>query len=185
MNIVARWPGSTHDQAIFANSTINHRFMRGDFGNFILIGDSGYANTWYLATPFTMAGNEARDPRKAAYNRSLIPSRNIFERSYGLLKRRFPVLAYGMRVKLSTVQRIIVACAVLHNIAIDAREPMPPQGGEDRENQLNDLPYNDDGDIDDVHIPPENPHHFPQIGGQRRLNAREEILQRFNNIDIA
>lgn len=32
----------------------------------------------------------------------------------------------GMRVKLKTVEAIIVACAILHNIAIDSNEMQPP-----------------------------------------------------------
>lgn len=31
-----------------------------------------------------------------------------------------------MRVKLETVKLIIVACAALHNIAVDAKELVPP-----------------------------------------------------------
>lgn len=172
MNVVARWPGSTHDQTIFANSFIKRRFERGDFDNFILIGDSGYANTWYLATPFTVGADEGRELQKIAYNRSIIPTRNVAERSYGVIKRRFPVLAYGMRVRISTAQRIIVACAVLHNIAIDAREPMPIDENDERLNNLI--------RIDDVHIAPEQMIEPPEqnVGG-RRLNARDEILQRF------
>nr|CAI5828785.1 unnamed protein product [Callosobruchus analis] len=41
-DIVARWPGSTHDAHIFRNSTLCHRFETGRFGNGLLIGDSGY-----------------------------------------------------------------------------------------------------------------------------------------------
>lgn len=177
MNVVARWPGSTHDQTIFINSLIKRRFERGDFEHFILIGDSGYANTWYLATPFTVNNNGIRDLQRVAYNRSIISTRNVVERSYGVIKRRFPVLAYGTRVKISTAQRIIVACAVLHNIAIDANEPMPTQGIDD--DQLGNLIR------DDV---------FPAVAGpiqphrnvrEHRLTARDEILQRFRieNID--
>lgn len=49
LNIVARWPGATHDQTIFRQSVICDRFQAGDFGQFVLVGDSAYANTAYLA----------------------------------------------------------------------------------------------------------------------------------------
>lgn len=52
MNVVARWPGSTHDTIIFANSEVRQRFERGEFGRFIIIGDGGYANCEYLCTPY-------------------------------------------------------------------------------------------------------------------------------------
>lgn len=37
-NVVARWPGSTHDSTIFMNSRICARFDQGEFGNSFLIG---------------------------------------------------------------------------------------------------------------------------------------------------
>lgn len=126
-NIVARWPGSSHIQTIFDNSAVCQQFERGDFGQFILIGDSGYANTKYLATPFTtVARGLAEDRAMQAYNRSIIATRYVVERQYGVLKRRFLVLAYGMRVKIETVQKIFLTCTILHNIAIDQSEPDPP-----------------------------------------------------------
>lgn len=42
-NIVARWSGSTHDQTIFNNSSIKAQFEGNEFGNSIMLGDSGYA----------------------------------------------------------------------------------------------------------------------------------------------
>ncbi|XP_058817442.1 putative nuclease HARBI1 [Topomyia yanbarensis] len=123
LNIVARWPGASHDQQIFNNSTLKMQFEEGKYSNFILVGDSGYRNTKYLATPFLRCNTSV----EALYNESLIRTRNVVERSYGVLKRRFPILALGMRVKISTVQLITVACAVLHNIAIDVKEGMPPE----------------------------------------------------------
>lgn len=37
-DIVARWPGSTHDQTIFANSRIKVRFEDNEFENLVLLG---------------------------------------------------------------------------------------------------------------------------------------------------
>ena len=51
MDIVARWPGSSHDATIFNNSRLKHRFEEGDFGNCVLLGDSGYPLKKYLLTP--------------------------------------------------------------------------------------------------------------------------------------
>lgn len=121
-NIVARWPGGSHDQTIFNNSVVRMRFDRGDFGNYILVGDSGYRNSMYMATPFLNIESAAHN----LYNESQIRTRNVVERSYGVLKRRFAVLSTGIKMQLQATQKIIVACAVLHNIAIDAREDVPP-----------------------------------------------------------
>lgn len=45
------------------------------------------------------------------------------ERSYGVW---FPVLANGARLNVRTIQSIVVATAVLHNIACDEGEEVPP-----------------------------------------------------------
>lgn len=59
------------------------------------------------------------------YNESSIRTRNTVERSYGVWKRRFPILATGVNVKISSFQSIHVATAVLHNIACNFGEITP------------------------------------------------------------
>lgn len=121
-NIVARWPGATHDSTIFNASHLKMRFEHGDFGRYLLVGDSGYAASNYMAIPFLEVDSVAKN----LYNESQIHTRNVVERSYGVWKRRFPILSMGMRIKLERVEAVIVACAVLHNIAIDANDVEPP-----------------------------------------------------------
>lgn len=41
-DVVARWPGSTHDSAIYQNCNRYNKFERGDYGTSYLLGDSGY-----------------------------------------------------------------------------------------------------------------------------------------------
>lgn len=121
-NIVAHWPGATHDQRIFDNSFIKHQLESGHFGKFIIVGDSGYTDTMYMATPLPNPVTNI----ELLYNESQIRTRNVVERSYGVLKRRFPVLSLGMRLHMETIKNIIVACAVLHNLCIDQRDRLPP-----------------------------------------------------------
>lgn len=59
------------------------------------------------------------------YNKAQIKTRNVVERQYGLLKRRFPVLAVGIRLKLETAVNVILACSILHNLCILRREADP------------------------------------------------------------
>lgn len=156
---------------MFINSAIHQRFERGDFGHYILIGDSGYANTKYLATPYTGANaNLLIDRCKQRYNRSIISTRNVVERQYGVWKRRFPVLAYGMRVKKSTCQKVIIACAILHNFAIEVNEAEPPMVDDAFMNEI-------DGGIVENDVLND-----PPAAGQRRrglVTARDRILERF------
>ncbi|KAJ8909278.1 hypothetical protein NQ315_011248 [Exocentrus adspersus] len=122
LDLVARWPGSTHDATIFMNSRLRARFENNEFPNCLLLGDSGYPVKTYLLTPL---GNPTTRVEQL-YNESHIRTRNCIERVFGVWKRRFPVLAYGLRLKLQTALQIIVAAAVLHNIARENNEPEPP-----------------------------------------------------------
>ena len=59
------------------------------------------------------------------YNESQIRTRNPIERDFGVKKRRFAALAFGLRFHPLTAQVIIVATAVLHNITQNMRELDP------------------------------------------------------------
>lgn len=118
LDVVARWPGSAHDQTIFNNSSLKHRFESGQFRDGLLLGDSGYELKQYLLTPFLNPSS----PAENLYNESHIRTRNTIERCFGVCKNRFPVLRRQITLNLARVQAIIVACFVLHNIAIDVNE---------------------------------------------------------------
>jgi hypothetical protein len=112
LHIIARWPGSVHDSTIFNNSPLPVEFRIGQYGNCFLLGDSGYPCRPFLLTPLLHPANASQE----AYNRAHILTRNTIERFFGVLKRRFPCLALGLRCQLNTVLLIIVASGVLHNI---------------------------------------------------------------------
>lgn len=122
MDVVARWPGSCHDYTILKKSRFFNRLNSGEWGNSLIVADSGYANSLRIVTPFINPRNDIEE----LYNESIIRTRNPVERSYGVLKRRFPILSFGSRLKLQTTQAVIVACCVLHNIAIDNKDTDPP-----------------------------------------------------------
>jgi len=81
------------------------------------------------------------------YNESQIRTRNCVERRIGVWKRQFPSIASGLRCKWQTSLSIIVATAVLHNIAIQMNEPEPPAADNIDLAELNYLI--DQGDIPD------------------------------------
>lgn len=114
MDLVARWPGSAHDSHIFENSTLNRRFQLGQFENAHLLGDSGYPLRNYLMT--TLAN--PRTNAEMAYNYSHIRTRQLIERIFGIWKRRFAVLSIPRRSRFTLNQEIIIATAILHNIAV-------------------------------------------------------------------
>ena len=111
INIVCRWPGSTHDSTIFNNSRLCSQFENGNIRG-VLLGDSGYPCRPYLLTPFLNPTIES----ERRYNRAHILTRGLIERVFGQLKQRFRCLKIPIRLNLSGAQNVIVACACLHNM---------------------------------------------------------------------
>ncbi|XP_051816643.1 putative nuclease HARBI1 [Acanthochromis polyacanthus] len=118
-NIEAKWPGSVHDERIWRASSLSHRFAQGDF-NGILLGDRGYPCLPFLLTPYM---DPATDPQRA-FNRAHARTRARVEMLFGLMKSRFQCLKV-LRVAPDRACDIIVACAVLHNIATIRSERVP------------------------------------------------------------
>lgn len=92
----------------------------------------------------------------------------------GVLKRRFPVLAYGIRLKLETALTVIVAAGILHNIAKDMNEDEPPIEENIDEQELNYL-------IEMTNIP-EQP--LPLYRAARNDVYRNEIINYFTNLPV-
>ncbi|ERL88142.1 hypothetical protein D910_05530 [Dendroctonus ponderosae] len=114
-DIVARWPGSSHDQTIFNNSK---------------------TPKWALGKFNSPKGRQASTAAESLYNESHIRSRNCIERAFGVWKRRFPVLSLGMRLSQERSQAVIVATTVLHNLAIEERDGDAPPSEVDDNNAL-------------------------------------------------
>ena len=152
-NVVARWPGSTHDSHVFRTSNICTYLQntQRSLEDGVPLGDSGYASSPFLMTPYTTTRNEAQE----AYNNAHAKTRVIIEQTFGRWKRRFHVLYGEIRMAPKKVCLIVGACAVLHNIAVQLHEPM-----EDEEVDL----------LADV-----DPYHGPQQG----LLNRDHICQTF------
>lgn len=97
LNIVARWPGATHDQTIFRHSSLHDRFEAGDFGRYILIGDSGYANTPYLATPHTANNREIADnPHMQEYQAASFNHKNAERCPTAIRSDEAPITSAGV-----------------------------------------------------------------------------------------
>ncbi|GFV21166.1 putative nuclease HARBI1 [Trichonephila clavipes] len=90
-NIVVRWPGSTHDCTVFDHSYLGAHVETEIPSSYHLLGDSGYPLRSYLMTPF------------------LNP--------VGAGQLRFSCIDTPFRCSLETAQTVIVATAVLHNLA--------------------------------------------------------------------
>ncbi|XP_066931127.1 putative nuclease HARBI1 [Clytia hemisphaerica] len=136
LDVDARWPGSTHDSFIFRVSAVKNHLDNNNnsIDDGLVIGDSGYALSRYLLTPY----DNPVTPRERRFNRCQKRARSSVERSFGLLKARFPALRFGLRVDPIKACQIIGTCFILHNIAI----------------MLNEDPFDDEEDPDDFEAEP-------------------------------
>lgn len=136
-NVVCRCPGSIQDWTIFSQTKVKQQFENGEFANSILVGDSAYFVKPYLLTPLS-------DPTTAEehlYNGSHIRTQKIIKKCFELWKRRFPILALGIRQKVDKIRATIVATAVLHNMACRNSDPPPPPLDADTEALIQEM-YN-------------------------------------------
>lgn len=154
-NVVARWSGGRHDTTIFNNSSIKHEFDAGRRPNQILLADGAYACNDYTMTPVTRPLVQA----ELVYNQAQRNTRNTIERCFGLWKRRFPVLCATMDPSLDVVEDVIIATAVLHNIARKNSDALPSLTPEQLQNYMDSV------------------QEFPNIEGPHRNNAvRNNII---------
>jgi hypothetical protein len=61
-----------------------------------LLGDLAYPLTDWLLTPFNVGAVGNADGPRAKYNKKHILTRNLVERAFGALKKRFYSLATGV-----------------------------------------------------------------------------------------
>ncbi|XP_067279192.1 putative nuclease HARBI1 [Pseudorasbora parva] len=121
LNVGARWPGGTHDAFIFEHSSVRRRLQDGALrGHGYLLGVILF---WtFLITPVTLQERNFNH----AHTRTRATVERFVERCVGLLKGRWLCLAHAGGTLLYSPQKvcnIILACAVLHNIAQQNRVP--------------------------------------------------------------
>ncbi|KAJ0967867.1 hypothetical protein J5N97_024784 [Dioscorea zingiberensis] len=92
-------------------------------GKYYLV-DAGYANTRGLLAPYKgeryhlgqfTGGSAQYRNRKDKFNHNHARLRNIVERAFGILKRRFKILRVTAAFSVETQLDIVYACAVIHN----------------------------------------------------------------------
>ncbi|KAJ1101401.1 hypothetical protein NDU88_006469 [Pleurodeles waltl] len=88
----------------------------------LLTDDSGYPNLSWLLTPVRNARTRAEERYNEAHGRT----RRIIERTFGLLKASFRCLHLtggSLYYSPKKVCQIIVACCMLHNLALRCQVP--------------------------------------------------------------
>ncbi|XP_062602602.1 putative nuclease HARBI1 [Saccostrea cucullata] len=123
LDIVAKWPGSTHDARILRESGISQLFQTPGLipVKCHLLGDSGYPCKYWILTPFLNPATQ----QERRYN-GLCPERAC---------------------------KIIMACAVLHNLAKLLNTPIIDEDGE---SDYDSDEGSDDDDADNNNCVPDN-----------------------------
>ncbi|XP_061184381.1 putative nuclease HARBI1 [Saccostrea echinata] len=135
IDIVAKWPASTHDARILNESGLRVLFENGHIPvHTHLLGDSGYPSRRWLLTPFRIPQPGPQTNSNNAHKRT----RSIVERGIGQLKRRFHVLHGEIRLSPQKACQVVIACAVLHNICKDRQIPIPADDDDDDSNDEDD-----------------------------------------------
>ncbi|KHJ77707.1 transposase, IS4 family [Oesophagostomum dentatum] len=137
----ANFPGSVHDSTIYSLSALREAYEREAFcDGYCFIGDSGFSNGNDILTPF----RSPETPGQRNYNKTHKKMRVVVECTFGSWKKRFSILESKIRLKPDKAAKVVMACAVLHNMMIDmgigkrrhlgrrrARIPLPPPNSGD------------------------------------------------------
>jgi len=116
----AGYPGSIHDQRVFANSTLGQSLTETSNIHFPskyyhIVGDSAFMLHTHVMVPYK--DNGALTVSQMNFNKRLSQSRRVIENAFGLLKGRFRRLR-RLECALEHVSKTITACCVLHNVTI-------------------------------------------------------------------
>ena len=165
-SIDVSFPGSVHDARIYRLSDVYTLMSSApEAANCILLGDEAYPISPWLLTPFRRRDFANLQPHQINYNTIIARERVIVERCFGILKRRFPCLAYELRYAPPKAQDVIIACVILHNIAKFVGDP-------DHNAPLDPIP--------DVQLP-ERDNLVPAAVRQGGQNLREQVALQLAN----
>ncbi|XP_035822306.1 uncharacterized protein [Zea mays] len=127
------WEGSAHDGRVLRDAISRPNGLRVPQGCYYLV-DAGYTNANGFLAPYRgqryhLGGWTAQNPPHSAeeyFNMCHARARNIIERAFGRLKGRWAILRSPSYFPIKTQCRIIMACALLHNLILQkmSRDPM-------------------------------------------------------------
>jgi hypothetical protein len=119
--VLAGWEGSAHDTRVFNDATSKALKIPG---NKYFLADAGYGLRKGLMTPYRAVRYHLKEQaaaglrpknKKELYNLRHATLRNIVERIFGCIKKKFPILQVAPEVELRKQVRLIYALVMLWN----------------------------------------------------------------------
>ncbi|XP_053317090.1 putative nuclease HARBI1 [Spea bombifrons] len=122
LSLFSAFPGSSDESFILRQSSVYEGFEGGRIGGGWLVGSTSYESRPWLLTPVL---DPSTDSEKA-YNEAHSRTRSVIDKTFKLLKTQFKCLnksGGGLQYDPTKVSDIIVACCILHNIAVQHNIP--------------------------------------------------------------
>jgi hypothetical protein len=120
--LLAGWEGSAHDGTVYRDAHYYKGFITPPRKYWL--GDAGYSNSDTILTPYRGTQYHLKEQRlagkkpensKELFNLRHASLRNVIERIFGVVKRKYQILRTPSEYSIDTQTRIILACATLHN----------------------------------------------------------------------
>jgi hypothetical protein len=119
--------GRCHDARVFGRSEIPTMFENPDTyfkNNAFILGDSAYPLNHYLIVPYTQM-ESATDRSKAKFNAEFSAMRQVVERAFGMLVKRWRFLfKYVYILDHTRLVKVVISCCILHNFCIYHDDPI-------------------------------------------------------------
>ena len=139
------WPGSAQEATIFHYSAVKQH-VESQL-TYKCASDSGYSISQVLVKAYDTV-SAFNDRRKRKFNQSLSAIRSIMtENIFGRWKKRFPIIT-NLRTHMELSQKIIIATAILHNIATLWNDELPEGEEDDDEDDGDNVVQDHDQDPD-------------------------------------
>ncbi|KAK9075689.1 hypothetical protein SSX86_004017 [Deinandra increscens subsp. villosa] len=117
------WEGSAADGRILRSKMIRDNGLQVPKGNYYLV-DAGYTNGEGFLAPFrgqryhlnTWLNGRRPEKPEEYFNMKHSAARNVIERCFGVLKKRWAILRSPSFYPIRTQNKIILACCLMHNL---------------------------------------------------------------------
>ena len=138
VDVICGYSGRCHDQRVFSEGKVSTSLHEGGAMSVLFRGSSRLvhsvmvpfmiiADSAYQATQFVLPAlkeKSATTAQQLRFNKKHACTRNVIERSFGILKRRWQCLLKPLELNIHTIGDVVLSCFILHNVCIDKGEPM-------------------------------------------------------------